>query len=141
MTVFPWAAPSANEFVTAWLIAQTGDPLSVGMERPTGAVLPYRMVNRVAAKDDKVTDSSTISVHTFAASMPDAEAAASLTHQWMLALGPPWAAQQQVTISTGTFVADCVETSQGPLWIEYEDTQIWRFVARYEVDLRFVAVP
>lgn len=140
-TLFPYAPPSANEFVIAWLVPLTGDPLSVGMRRPTGAVLPYRLVNRVASKDDKVTDSSSVAVHTFAATLEAAETAANLTHRRMLALAPPWADQQLVTISSGTVQADRVETSQGPLWLEYEDTTIWRFFARYEVDLRFVATP
>jgi hypothetical protein len=141
MTVlFPWVAPSVSELVVAWLLP-IGAANSASVERPTGAILPFRMVNRVASRDDKVTDNSTVSVHTFALTMTEAESEAMLTHRRMLALGPPLAPQQMVTISTGVVYADCVESSQGPVWIDYEDNQIRRFVARYEIDLRFVAAP
>jgi hypothetical protein len=140
MTSFNWMPPSINEVVVAWLLP-IGAANSASVERPTGAVLPFRMVNRVAGKDDKITDSATVSVHTFGATMDEAEAAARMTHRRMLALGPPIGAQEPVTISTGTVVVDCVETSQSPVWIDYEDTNIRRFVARYEIDLRFIAAP
>jgi len=139
-----WMAPSVTEFVTVWLATQFG-ATGVGAERPTATPanptpLPYRMVNRVSGHDDKVFESNIVSVHTFADSMTDAEAAAYVTHRWMLALGPPIVGQQPVTISNSqVVVADCVSTMQSPIWVDYEDVNLRRFVARYEIDLRFVA--
>lgn len=141
MTSFAWEAPSVSEVVVAWL-APIGPANGVSVERPTGDVLPYRMVTRVAGKDDKITDCAVVSVHTFATSMTLAESEARLTHRRMLELGPPIVGQQSVTISGDQVVmVDSVETSMAPVWIDYEDNQIRRFVARYAIDLRFVAAP
>lgn len=137
--------PSVTEFVVTYLGNQFGAN-SVGAERPTSTgpnptPLPYRMVNRVSGHDDKVFESSIVSVHTFGDNMIDAESAAYITHGWMLALGPPLVGQTPVTISNSQVVlADCVETMQSPIWVDYEDTNLRRFVARYEIGLRFVAV-
>jgi hypothetical protein len=140
LALFNWMPPSVSEFVVAWL-RPLGDPNGVGLERPSGAVLPYRMVTRVAGSDDKITESSVVSVHTFADNMDDAETAAQLTHRRMLALGPPLASQQPVTMSdSSVVVADCVTTKQSPIWVDYDDNTIRRFVARYEIDLRFRSV-
>jgi hypothetical protein len=136
--------PSVTEFVTAYLAAQFG-ATGVGAERPTTTSanptpLPYRMVNRVSGMDDKVFESNIVSVHTFADSMTNAEAAAYATHGWMLALGPPIVGQVPVTISNSqVVVADYVNTMQSPIWVDYEDVNLRRFVARYEIDLRFTA--
>jgi hypothetical protein len=139
---FPWMAPSVTEFVVTYLQTQFG-ATGVGAEKPTtgptGTLLPYRMVNRVSGHDDKVFESSIVSVHTFADTMTDAESAAYVTHGWMLALGPPIVGQTAVTISTGSVMANCVETMQSPIWVDYEDTNLRRFVARYEIELRFTA--
>lgn len=135
-------APSVTEFVITYLGNQFG-ATGVGAERPSSTApnptpLPYRMVNRVSGHDDKVFESSIVSVHTFGYTMTDAEAAAYVTHGWMLALGPPIFGQIPVTISNSQVVmADCVETMQSPLWVDYEDTNIRRFVARYQIELRF----
>lgn len=136
-------APSVTEFVTAYLAAQFG-ATGVGAEKPvstgtTPTPLPYRMINRVSGHDDKVFESSIVSVHTFAGSMAAAESAAYVTHGWMLALGPPIVGQTAVTISTGSVMANCVETMQSPIWVDYEDTDLRRFVARYDIELRFAA--
>lgn len=134
---FPWAAPDINEFVITWLLP-IGDPAGVGMDRPTGTILPYRMVNRVSSTDDKVFESNVVSVHTFADTMTNAETAAMATHYRMLALGPPISDQVKVTISNDQIVqADEVCTMSGPTWIDYEDNTIRRYVARYRVCLRF----
>jgi hypothetical protein len=134
--------PSVTEFVTTYLAAQFG-VTGVGAEKPvsTGTnptPLPYRMVNRVSGMDDKVFESSIVTVHTFAGSMASAEAAAYVTHGWMLSLGPPIVGQVPVTISNSQIVvADCVETKQSPVWLDYEDADLRRFYARYEIELRF----
>lgn len=140
--VFAWAPPSVSEVVVTWL-RPLGDPNGVGTDRPSGAVLPYRMVTPVAGQEQhKVMQRATVSVHTFHDNMDDAEAAAQLTHQRMLLLGPPWAPPQQVTISNNQVITPIsVETVQTPSWIDYQDNTIRRFVARYEVALHFVATP
>lgn len=69
-----------------------------------------------------------------------AEDLAMQAHRRILALGPPLSPQRRVTISGGRVVwADSVSTDQGPFYLYYSDS-IRRFVARYDIDLRFVAV-
>lgn len=104
------------------------------------------MVSVVAGTetDDKVRQRAIVSVHTFADSMDTAEWAAQITHQRMLLLGPPLAAPQAVTITlpdntTRVVKPDSIVTNQIPLWADYEDDEIFRFVARYEIWVRIVA--
>lgn len=137
--LLPWYPPSVSELVIVWL-RPLGDANGVGLDRPSGGVLPYRMVTPVAGDDDKITQTSIVSVHTFGTDMDTAEAAAQITHQRMLLLGPPLVVQQPVTLSSGaTVMADSVTTKLIPTWVDYEDNVIRRFVARYEIDLRFIA--
>lgn len=59
----------------------------------------------------------------------------------MLALGPPMAPQQRVALAGGrTVFVDGVETADPPSWQDYGENGIHRFVARYTIDLRFIAV-
>lgn len=134
--LLPWAPPSGLEMLVAWLT-----PLGAcGVKKPNTSTLPYRMVTRVAGADDKITDTGTYSVHTFAATMAAAEAAAWETHRRILTLGPPFAPQRRVTISGSRQVfADRVETDQSPFWLDYGVETIQRFVARYIIDIRFTA--
>ena len=128
-----YVAPSGLEVIIAWL-TELGE---VGPERPLGGVLPYRWVNAVAGSDDKVTDSGIYSVHTFASTFAAAELEARKTHQRMLQLGPPLSPQQKIVLFDGsTAWADSVITSQSPLWQDYGDNTVHRFVARYLVDIR-----
>lgn len=137
-----WKAPSIFVFVLAWLRSRPGvDPNGVGMDRPAGGVLPYRQISRPVGSDDKITATSLVSINTFDTDMDTAEASADVTHNWMISLGPPLAPQQPVTLPGGLVVfADCVETKLLPQWIPYgDDATMRRFVARYEIALRFTA--
>lgn len=133
-----YAAPSAAEVVITWL-AELGE---VGPERPAGAALPYRWVNVVAGADDKVTERLIVSVHTFAETFDAAELEARRTHQRMLQLGPPLAPQQAVTLYDNTVAkVDSVTTSQTPIWSDYGENTVHRFVARYTIELRMTRQP
>ena len=138
MTVelFPTEAPSGIELLIAWLI-----PLGVevGPTRPSGAGLPYYMVTEAPGADDKIAENGIYSVHTFAGTFEEAETASRRAHRRMLALGPPLATQERVTLSDGRVVfADEVLTSRKPGWEDYGDNTIERFVARYAIKLRML---
>lgn len=131
-------APSGLELLINWLIPLGPD---VGPDRPSQSDLPYRMVQVVGGTDDKITDHGIYQVDDFARSIDEAEAQSRLTRRRVLALGPPLAAQQRVQMSDGRLAyADSVTTSQKPIWVEYGDDNIHRFVSRYAIDLRMVAV-
>lgn len=145
--VLRWAAPSITRLVIAWLVPRYGAG-NVGARRPQAGQLPYRMVTLVAGNDphQKVKRSGTVSVHTFADNYDDAEAGAQDTDDRMLLLGPPLAAPQQVTVtnadkSTSVVASATITSHQIPMWLDYQDDLIFRFIARYDIDVRFVANP
>lgn len=135
---FAFAPPDVEEFVISWL-APLGPAGSAGAERPSGAVLPYRMVTRVAGTDDLFFDDPVVSVHTFAATRTAAADAAKVTHLRMLVLiNDPLT---DVTMFDGSLAnADHVETVEKPYWVDYKDVAIRRYVARYRLGLHFAAV-
>ena len=143
-SLIPVAPPSVGRIAIAWLAAYFGAG-NVGMRRPQAGQLPYRMVTPVAGTEDvsRIRRCATVSVHTFADSMDDAEYQSELTHQRMLLLGPPNSGAQTLTITmpgniTQTVSPDSITTSQIPVWADYEDDLIFRFVARYEICVRFL---
>lgn len=137
--MYGYAAPDVVELVITWLLPLDGD---VGPQRYAGQELPYRWVSDApGGVDDKVTQESTLSVHTFAADYWSARQQAALTHRRMLVLGPPMAAQQRVTLAGNrTVFVDGVETAEPPTWQDYGENTIHRFVARYTINLRFKQV-
>lgn len=145
--LIPYGFPSVTRVVISWLLPLCGAG-GVGAQRPDAAVLPYRLVTTVGGHEtpEKIKQCATVSVHTFGNSYDQAEYAAQLTHQRMLLMGPPTYGPQQITITNGdgsthVVVPDCVTTSQIPVHHDYEDELIYRFVARYEIDLRVVMNP
>lgn len=140
MTVLPWAAPSISRIVVAWLVPEFGAG-NVGLRRPQSGQLPYRMVTLVSGSDplQKVMRSGTVSVHTFADNMDDAEQAAQDTDNRMLLMGPPLTGPKQITIQPSGLVVSphSITCTQIPVWKDYQDDLIFRFWARYEIDVRF----
>lgn len=129
---------SGIELIINWLSPWLASPGQVGPRRPAKSALPFVVVSRPAGSDDKVTDSGIYQVDTFHYTVDTAERLALDVHKRMLSLGPPLAAQQRVTISTGRVFVDSVTTSQSPVWMPgfVEAAPIERFVARYAVDIR-----
>jgi hypothetical protein len=134
--------PSGIELLIAWLVPLKDiDGRDVGPAKDILDGVPFSMVSIVGGSDDKITDHGIYQIDDYAATLELVEAQARLTRRRMLALGPPLAPQRRVTISTGVAYADSVTTSVSPHWLSYGDnTKIQRFVSRYAVDLRMVAV-
>jgi len=134
--LYGFIAPDVEEFVVAWLTPL--GPTSV--ERPAGATLPYRMVNRVAGADDLAifSDDPVVSVHTFAATRTQAKTEARITHRRMLVLANN--PMTNVTITGGLANVEYLETFEGPYWVDYLDKTISRYVARYRLGFKFIAV-
>lgn len=133
-----WTWPDGSEVVIQWLT-----PLGeVRDERPTGAVLPYRMVNRIPGPSTVLVDTGTYSVHTFAQTKADAQTEAMKTHDRILALASQWAGQQKITLYDGREVyADDVVINEFPSWVQWDSQNtMHRFVGTYRIDLRLIAV-
>lgn len=147
--LFGFDAPDGVEMLIAWLLPlKDVDGREVGPIRDSLDSLPYSMVQGPAGTDDKVTDHGIYQVDDFATGATKAQAferaqsQARLTRRRILALGPPLAPQRRVTLSDGSIVwADSVTTSVKYHWEPYGDnTIVQRFVSRFAVDLRMVAV-
>lgn len=94
--------------------------------------LPFVQVNRVGGSDDYVTDSAMVDVDTFHSTRAEASTLARLVHAAMMRL--------RHTAVDGVLV-DSVETIAGPLWISYDDENLQRYVATYQIDSRVGAAP
>lgn len=133
-----WEPPDGVEVLIQWLkeLGETRD------DRPTGAVLPYRMVERDAGPYDGLVDKGVYTVHTFGLTKPEARDEAWKTHRRMEYLVGRFSGQQRVTISDGKEVlADNVETVDFPHHVQWvADDSFYRYVATYRVDLRIQPV-
>lgn len=125
---------------TELLIVSLSDLGETRGDRPSGAVTNYRMVNRVAGTDDKITDVGLYDVHSFGATLAEAEDRSWETHYHILDLGPPLTYPKTVIIRSGPAQVETVGTEMTPRWVKYvDDGSIYRYVARYRVTIRFVA--
>lgn len=136
MTLVSWSPPDGLEVLITWL----GILGEVRDDRPTGGVLPYRMVNRISGPFDGLVDHGLYSISTFAATKALAQSESELTHRRMEYLVGQFTGQQKVVISGGREVqADNVETVEYPFWTQWvQDNSIHRFVGTYRVDLRIM---
>ncbi len=136
-TMLNWTWPDGAELLIQWL-----EPLGeVRDERPSGAVLPYRMVNRLPGPSTVLVDTGTYSVHTFALTKANAQAEAMKTHDRILSLASLWAGQQKVTMFDGSEVyADNVVITEFPHWVQWDNQNtMHRYIGTYRIDLRLIA--
>lgn len=135
--LLPWTWPDGAEVVVRWLL-----PLGeVRTERPSGAVLPYRMVNKIIGIRDGLVESGTYSIHTFAKTKPLAQAAGEDTDRRISYLANQFTGQQKVVMHDGTEVqADEVECTEVLHWEQWDaQNTIHRFVATYRIKLRLIS--
>lgn len=129
-------APDAEDFVVQWLL-----PLyPAATERTTGDALPFCVVARISGPDDpdEGLDQPVVQVDTFGVGAAAASLAAKDVHRRMLYLAKHSA---DVTMSDSSLAnADWVETLLKPFRMPYQDDQIVRYVARYQLGLSYVTV-
>lgn len=139
------AAPNAQAFVLAWLEPLndlTTPPGGVGSRRRPGDPLPFRMVTRITGAGDLYSDYPVVSVHTFGdASISQADTytnrEADITDRRMLLLLED--PTINVVMADGT-VANCeyLAVKEAPKKVEYHDTSVIRYMARYEIGFKRV---
>jgi hypothetical protein len=93
-------------------------------------VLPLLRVQRFGGHDNRVTDTANVDIETLAGTYGQASALANLVHTTVLALAH--------TPLQGTMF-DTVETISHPIWVDYENPNVSRFVATYEIAARVLA--
>lgn len=137
MNLLPWAPPDGTEVLIKWLeiLGEVRD------ERPSGAVLPYRMVHDLGGPSDRISSRCSYSVHTFDLTKAQAQAEAMDTHRRILLLAGQFTGQQQVVLDNGQVVyADDVEIIEHPHEVQWVgDNSIYRYVGTYRIPLRFAA--
>jgi hypothetical protein len=122
-----------EEFLVVYLQPVAAGNVSV--EMPTTPTLPFVLIERVAGGDDRITDRPIVDVNIFHSTRALSSATATQMHQMMHVLN----AKTAVTVTAGTVRIDRVITLHGPSYLRYEDENLKRYVARYEVESRLTA--
>lgn len=123
------AAPHSEEFVIAYLKQWL---TNVRTEMPTDPPFPFYLVNRLSGGDDMVSDYPTLSIHCFHTSRQSASDAADAMHAKMKAL----TARSAVLVRGVNVGVDYIEVVETPVWVDYNDPNIKRYVGRYQLGLR-----
>lgn len=132
----PISAPPIELVVSAWLA-----PWARGTRRRAGDPVPYRLINAVAGTaSESVGEDWVVSIHTFAGSPYEAmlEAKDTDDRMMLLARNP----QSVITLPEpdGRVVnVDYVTRSMLPTMVDYNDPNVVRYVARYEIGLSYTA--
>jgi hypothetical protein len=108
---------------------------NVSVELPNDPPLPFYQLWRITGSDDGVTDCGTVQVNIFGDSRNSARIAAREMHARMLALSP------KITVETdkGPACIDHRRTILAPAYLDYQDENLWRYVARYELASRLTS--
>lgn len=115
--------------------------ITVGPERDETTPLPCYVVTAVASKSDRFMLCATVSVHSFATDTDTAMARAAASNAaWnadnlLISLTPTDA----ITMADGRPASAWVDPIQPPMYADYRDPYIRRYVARYHATLRFTA--
>ena len=138
--LFDYAPPFGGEVLVSWLsVLRTPANVLVPVRRrrKSNDPLPQRIVTRIGGPADQFTDTGEYSIHDFGNNFTAVEDASRLTLRRIMALGPPFSPQREVTITGGTAVVDRIQITEAPHEEFFSET-IERFVMTVRVDLRFV---
>lgn len=93
---------------------------------------PFVQVTRIGGSDDYLTDSALVDLDIFNTTRATASETARLVHFAMMHLRHT---------AVGGVLIDNVETITGPMWVNYQDENVQRYVASYLIESRVVAQP
>lgn len=104
----------------------------IAAERNIGDPLPFVEVCRITGGDDMISDHPIISIHSFNVDYTSTKDLSLEVHEHMKDLTP----KTEVLVNGVAYNVDyrCVEES--PHKVDYDDTTLRRFVARYGLGLR-----
>lgn len=128
-----YGRPANPEAFVIKLLEPLGLP--VGPERDEETTLPCYVVTAVAGKSDKFMLDATVSVHSYANSRAAATDAAWDADNLLLSITPG----DLITMPDGRQASAWICVHHPPTWADYRDPFIKRYVARYDVLLRFTA--
>lgn len=127
-----------EDFTVAWLGTWNLVPAGqVAARTPVVLPLPYILVQRVAGGDDYITDKATISIHSFHNTETGASDIARGVHHAMRTLSP-----KTLVKVNGVYVTmNRIEFEMAPIFEQWEDPVVMRYVARYVIDVRLPLIP
>jgi len=120
-----FALPEA--FVIAYLESETGDDAGTTTPNNLETLAAFHRVSVGGGDDDTVTDSALVDIESFAPSRYNAALAAERARLAMLQLSGKTVA--------GSLV-DRVRTATRPVWLDYDNPKVFRYVATYRVEQR-----
>lgn len=131
----PEAAPAAELVVSAWL-----SPWKRGTRRKADDPVPFRLIHTVAGRDcpEEGTTESVVSIHTFADSDLAAVQESEATHRRMTLLATNPLAD--ITVGGQLVCVDYCKTAMLPTRVDYDDPNVVRYVARYDIGLSYTPV-
>jgi len=124
-------AVSVEKFVVAYL---TPEFHNVGTEMEHGSPHPFYLIRRITGKEDMISDHATVSIHCFADTRTAAHDAARAMHAKMKLLN----AKVTVTVEGVGYGVDYREVEEVPIWVDYDDKTVHRYVGRYTLCLRLL---
>jgi hypothetical protein len=137
----PAAAPEVDveDLVMAYLapLIDAGVMAACAARMPQDPPLPFVLVQRVAGGDDYLWDHATVSVHSVAEHQTTASDVARRVHHRMRHLHP----QEPADVNGQVAAITWISVQQTPMWVDFQDPVLRRYVARYEIDVRLPAIP
>lgn len=118
--------------VEALLVAYLAPLGTISVELPNNAQdeMPFIQVTRIGGQDDYITDVATVDLDCFGTTRKQAKDTVRAVQALMM--------QLRHTRVNGVLV-DQVETISGPIWIDFQDEHLKRYVITYAVSSRVTA--
>jgi hypothetical protein len=138
MTLNYGQPPDPGQYIIA-LLTPIGN--TVGRTLNLSSPLPAYVVTILPGKSNRYTLCATASVHSFATDQ-NPERAHDLALNAAQAADTVLISQMPsdiVTLANGKTAGGWICPQQPPMWVDYKDPFIIRYVARYDVELRFTA--
>lgn len=104
--------------------------VSVDLPHDVLTRLPFVLVTRAGGGDNYVTDEATVDIDVFNTTRATANTMARAIHARMMRLRHT---------SVGGVLIDSVETVTGPMWLNYEDENLQRYLMSYIIESRITA--
>lgn len=128
-----WGFPDPEDLVCTYL-----NPLCPGNVRPkmpNGASLPFIVVRCTTTPSDGLTAYASVQLEFFQSDYSAAKDLAREGHSLMLDIK-----SAPINVNGTPVSIDRLQFGDGPIWVDYGDENLQRFVCRYQLDTRITAL-
>jgi len=127
-----------EDLVVAWLTGwNIVSAANLSTRMPVVYAPPFILVTRVAGGEDYITDSATIQIDSYGTSQTAASDIARQVHHAMRSWSPKYAVNLGGVLAFATHI----DFEQTPIFADFEDPVVMRYVARYVIDVRAPNIP